>query len=72
MSVLGTMASIERQAQEDNFVNRRKPRMFASENPVSSPETPYHLDFCAWLQSEAFGNNRRALIEACGGTWLTC
>lgn len=58
--------------KEEPPANRRKPRMYSSANPTESVKTPYDLDFCQWLQSEGFGNNRRALIEACGGTWLTC
>ena len=67
---IGTISGIERKALEDNLANRRKPRMFSSANSTSSPATPYHLDFCKWLQSEEFGNNRRMFLYACGARLL--
>ena len=51
---LGTaqLTGIERQALEDNRVNRRQPRMYSSVNTDPSPETPYTLDFCQWVHRE--------------------
>jgi hypothetical protein len=66
------MLADTRYPREEPPADRRKPRVFSSANPTESPEMPYPVDFCIWLQSEGFGNNRRALIEACGGTWLAC
>lgn len=64
------VTGIERKAEEDNIVNRRKPRVYSSANGTMSVETPYDLDFCEWLQSEVFGNNRKLLLTQCGATWL--
>ena len=61
---------IGRKALEDDIANRRKPRMYSSANLTGSPSTPYHLDFCQWLQSDSFGDNRRLLLTRTGATWL--
>lgn len=50
--------------------NRRKPRVYSSANPTGSPETPYHLEFCTWLQSDLFGKHRWILLVAAGARWL--
>lgn len=68
----GTQLGTAGYRPDDPIANRRKPRMFASENPTVSPSTPYDLEFCIFLQSEGFGINRRFFIESCGGVWLTC
>ena len=51
--------------------NRRKPRTYTTLDPTKKTESsPWPLDFCMWLQSEEFGNNRQHLILVCGGKWL--
>jgi hypothetical protein len=70
MNTTGTVTGIERKASEDDIANKRKPRTFSSANLTVSNKTPYHLDFCQWLQSESFGNNRRLLLLTSGATWL--
>lgn len=55
----GTATHLLGVRQDDPPAQRRKPRMFASENPTSSPETPYTLDFCLWLN-----RNFDGLVEA--------
>lgn len=75
MTLTGAMTGIERvfgttKADEDNIAQRRKPRMYASINTDPSPATPYHIDFCMWLQSEEFGKNRIMNIVRAGGRWL--
>jgi len=52
----GTTAAFNR---EEPPAQRRKPRMYASANPIVSPETPYTLDFCQWLH-----RNFDGIVEA--------
>ncbi len=66
----GIMTGIDRKILEDEIAQRRKPRMYASINTEPSPATPYHIDFCIWLQSEALAKERIEHIVCCGGRWL--
>ena len=51
--------------------NRRKPRTYASVDMGIQPRPdPWPLDFCIWLQSQEFGNNRRHVLRLAGATWL--
>lgn len=50
--------------------NRRKPRQYATVDMSPSEFTPFFLDFCTWLQSEAFGINRKVLLQASGAKWI--
>ena len=50
---------IERKAWEDNLVNRRKPRMYATTDLSPSKPTDITLDFCFWLS-----RNFDGLVEA--------
>ena len=51
--------------------NRRLPRTYASVDMGRKPRPdPWPLDFCIWLGSEEFGNNRRYILKSVDSTWL--
>ena len=51
--------------------NRRKPRTYTTLDLTKKTEPPpWPLDFCMWLQSEEFGNNRRHILQLTGATWI--
>ena len=51
-------------------VNRRKPRQFATVQMGEVRPDPFPLDFCMWLQSNEFGNNRQHILLLSGARWL--
>jgi len=55
---------------DDDPVRRRKPRTFATVNLGEIRPDPWPLDFCCWLQSEEFGNNRRHILQLTGARWI--
>ena len=59
---------------EDPFgnANRRKPRTYASVDMGVQPRpNPWPIEFCMWLQSQEFGNNRRHILQLTGARWLS-
>ena len=50
--------------------NRRKPRQFATVQMGEVRPDPFPLDFCMWLQSTEFGNNRQHILLLTGARWL--
>ena len=58
---------------EDPFsnANRRKPRTYASVDMGVQPRpNPWPIEFCMWLQSQEFGNNRRHILQLTGARWI--
>src|SRR5271166_5508173 len=51
-------------------VNRRKPRQFATVQMGEVRAEPFPLDFCIWLESNEFGNNRQHILLLSGARWL--
>ena len=52
-----------------NQIQRRGPLSAISTGTKPRPD-PWPLDFCIWLGSEEFGNNRRYILKSVGSTWL--
>ena len=50
--------------------NRRKPRMSVAVQTGEIRPDPFPLDFCMWLQSNEFGNNRQHILLLCDAKWL--
>ena len=49
---------------------RRKPRMSVTVQTGEIRPDPFPLDFCMWLQSTEFGNNRQHILLLTGSRWL--
>jgi hypothetical protein len=50
--------------------NQRKPRVYAAPQKPEIRPDPWPLDFCMWLQSNEFGNNRRHILQLTGARWI--
>ena len=50
--------------------NRRKPRTYSTADAGQCDPSEWPIEFCMWLQSNEFGNNRRHILQFCGAKWL--